>query len=247
MLRSLDEVRGYNIYEKDGDMGVAHDFYFDDREWTIRYLIVDTGFWLPGRQVLISPAAIRHVDWDKGRLELNLTKEQVENSPDIVTERPVSRQQEAKLVAYYRWPVYWDPFVGGITPAVLAVPQPASEDPADKAAEEGDPHLRSVKEVTGYSIEATDGSIGHVEEFIADDDNWAIRYMVVDTRNWLPGKKVLVSPHWIRSISWAQRSVHVELTREAIKRAPEYDPSMTVHRDYEDRLHAHYDLPKYWE
>ena len=109
-----------------------------------------------------------------------------------------------------------------------------------------DRHLRSTQEVTGYYIGATDGEIGHVEDFIIDDESWSIRYIVVDTRNWWPGKKVLASPEWIEKVSWADSTVYVELTRAAIKSAPEYDASSPIDRDYEDRLHTHYGRQGYW-
>ncbi len=120
------------------------------------------------------------------------------------------------------------------------------EEGAVMAEERGDPHLRSTKEVEGYYIRATDGEIGHVEDFVVDDEEWAIRYVVVDTRNWLPGRKVLVSPRWISHLSWPQKEVYVDLTRDETKSAPEWDPDAPLDRQYEMRLHEHYGRPPYW-
>jgi hypothetical protein len=189
MLRSLEELHGYTIRAMDGDIGSVHAFLFDDTTWAIRYLVVNTGAWLPGRQVLIAPLALGQPDWEGQFFPVKLTTEQVRNSPDIDTDKPVSRQQEMLLHTYYDWPTYWtggNPFM---PQAVAAYPGglPMTE-PYELPPEElGDPHLHSARDVIGYYIQARDGQIGHVEDFIVDTDAWAIRYMVVDTVNWWPG------------------------------------------------------------
>jgi hypothetical protein len=241
MLRSVKALYGYTIAATDGDIGGVYAFYFDDQAWTIRYLIVDTGTWLPGREVLISPAAVGQPQWEMRRLPVNLTQAQVENSPDIDTDQPVSRQYETALHDYYAWPVYWTAIP--VDPGGLAIPPELAENLATRP---GDPHLRSTQEVIGYYIQASDGDLGHVEDFIIDDEDWTIRYMVIDTRNWLPGKKVVVSPEWITEVAWGESKVHVDLTREAIKNSPEYDPVESVNRLYEERLYDFYGRPKYW-
>ena len=109
-----------------------------------------------------------------------------------------------------------------------------------------DPHLRSTHDVSGYHIQAADGEIGHVEDFIIDDETWAIRYLIVDTRNWWPGKKVLVSPQWIERVSWSESKVFVNLSRETIKQSPEYTEESLLTRDYETGLHRHYNRQGYW-
>lgn len=248
MLRSVKGIHGYSIRATDGDIGTVYAFYFDDDLWTIRYLVVDTGTWLPGRRVLLSPAVIGQIHWETETLTVTLSTEQVENSPDMDTEKPVSRQYEAALHDYYGWPVYW----GAFEPTgagVIAMPPPVLEiaDAAESVAgERGDPHLRSTHEVIGYSINAWDGDIGYVKDFIVEDDIWAIRYMVVDTGNWLPGKKVLIAPQWITEVSWGESKVYVELTQEEVKNSPEFDASAPVNRAYEERLYDFYGRPKYW-
>jgi hypothetical protein len=217
-------------------VGKVEDLYFDDRAWTTRYLVVNTGPWLLGRKVLLAPRCVDHVRWRMQELAVGLTREQVEQSPEIDVARPVSRQMEAELHRYYGWAPYWG--AGGrVMTAAQTLPAPASE---------GDPHLRSTKEVTGYAIEAKDGTIGHVDDLFVGAPGWAIRYAVVDTRNWLPGRKVLIGQQWLCGVDWAKAVACVDLTREQVKQSPAYDPETPVARDYEAALHAHYGLPRYW-
>jgi hypothetical protein len=231
-------ILGYRIRATDHELGKVDDFYFDDQEWGIRYLVVDTGKWLPGRLVLISPLSLGEPDWAEQVLPVSLTKKRIEEGPSIGRDRPVSRQHEAALSEYYKWAAYWGP-AGGV--GAIPVKRVKKEKPS------GDPHLRSVKEVLGYHIDAIGGEVGHVEDFIAETQVWAIRYMVVDTRNWLPGRKVLLSPGWIDKVDWADEQVHVDLTREAVKDSPEFNPNAPVNREYEARLYDYYGRPKYWE
>jgi hypothetical protein len=233
MQRTTAQLKGFTIRAADGDLGTVDDFYFDDETWTIRYLTVETGGWLGGRPVLISPISIIYADWQSKRLDVALTKKQVENSPNIDTHKPVSRQHEVAYVGYYGYPYYW------------AGPYEPMEGLA-ASGESEDTHLRSTQAVSGYYIEATDGEIGHVKGFVVDDETWTIRYMEVTTQNWWPGKKVLVAPAWIQQVSWAQSKVFVQLTRQSIQTAPEYIESKPVTREYENLLYSHYGLPPYW-
>jgi hypothetical protein len=244
-------LKDFVIRATDGELGSVVELYFDDETWAVRYLVVDTGGWLSGRRVLISPFSIVRMDWDAMRLDVGLTKKQVQNSPNIDTHEPVSRQHEAAYLGYYGYPYYWDgPNLWGpaFFPAGWAVPATAStEATAERIRKESkDSHLRSSEAVTGYHIEAADGEIGHVDGFVVDDEAWAIRYIEVATRNWLPGKKVLVSPSWIERVSWADSKVYTGLSREAIKDAPEYGESTPITREYENRLYFHYGRPPYW-
>jgi hypothetical protein len=205
MLRNASDLKGFAIRATDGDIGAVEDIYFEDETWTVRYLTVDTGGWLGGRVVLISPILIRQADWQSKRLDAALTQEQLKNSPDINTHQPVSRQHESEYFAYYGYPVYWGgPYMWGSSflPGGLAVPIAAALEVPGPVSDPADSHLRSSHEVTGYNIEAADGEIGHIAGFVMDDETWAIRYIEVATRNWWPGKKVLVSPAWIERVSW---------------------------------------------
>jgi sporulation protein YlmC with PRC-barrel domain len=249
MLKGVRELQGTPISATDGEIGSVDDIYFDDTGWTVRYLVVDTGRWLPGRKVLISPMAVRGKGGSGGAtVPVALTKSQVENSPSVDTELPVNRQYEVEYSRYYGYPFYWSgPYRWGAVryPDDLTAtdPGPVSTGPIESG---GDPHLRSARDVMEYYIEATDGDIGHVEDLLLDDREWAIRYLVVDTRNWWPGKKVLISPDWIGRVRWEDSRVHVDLTREGIKSAPEYDPTRPIEREYESSLFGHHARRSYW-
>ena len=249
MLRSLKEIFNYVLSAEDGEIGRCKDFLFDDEFWTIRYMVADTGKWLPGRKVLISPLFLGKPDWLKQKFLINMTKERLENSPALDEHAPVSRQYEKRYFQYYYWPYYWTGGdVWGAWPYPPAVPVKYPEE--TEKSEHADPeksHLRSAREVKGYYIHAKDGEIGHVEDFIVDDETWTIRYLVVDTRNWLPSRDVLIAPSWIESVSWAENSVTVPLTTKEVKESPEYDPAQPVNRQYEVRLYDFYGRPAYWK
>lgn len=255
MLPSMNDLHGFTIGATDGDIGKVAELYFDDVSYTIRHVVVDTGGWLAERKVLISPIALREIDWENGRITAALTKSQVERSPDIDTDQPVSRQHETAFYRYYGYSPYWTgPYLWG--PVPYPYPGPVASMSAVaiererrwnwEATERDDPHLRSSSAVIGYYIQATDGDIGHVEDFLVDDRSWTIRYMIVDPRNWWPGKKVLVSPEWIDRVDWSDSKVHVNVVREQIRNSPEYDPARPVVREYETRLYGHYGRPSYW-
>jgi hypothetical protein len=244
----VKEIVDYVISASDGDIGRCKDFLFDDEFWTIRYMVADTGKWLPGRKVLISPISLGEPEWAMRRFLVHLTKEQIENGPPLDEHAPVSRQYEKRYFNHYYWPYYW---TGGelwgampYPPAMPVPPKGLVEETTEEEPEES--HLRSVNEVTGYHIQAEDGEVGHVEDFVMDDETWTIRYMVVDTRNWLPGRKVLVAPPWIETVDWANKSVSVGLSIQEVKESPEYDPAQPVNREYEIRLYDFYGRPAYW-
>lgn len=243
MLWRSKVLRGYHLRAVDGALGQVEDFYFDDHAWVVRYMVVDTSRWLGGRRVLIAPGELGTPDSERGEFPVNLTVEKIRSSPDIDTAKPVGRQEEERLLAHYGWTPYWVGLGGGYASGLLVVPP---EEPDAAAPPRGDPNLRSMREVTGYHIAATDGSIGHVADFLIDEEGWAVRYLEVDTRNWLPGKHVLVAPQWVKQLDWSQRTVAVAMTRRQIQDSPEYDPHRPLERSYEDRLHSHYGYDPYW-
>jgi sporulation protein YlmC with PRC-barrel domain len=247
MLHSVKDFYNYNLIADDGEIGRSKEFLFDDLLWTVRYLVADTGKWLFGEKVLISPISLLEPNLISRHLPVLLTKKLIEESPGLDQDAPVSRQHEIDWHKYYSWPNYWQ---GPYTWGLMYYPRELFDKGAakkDSKVDSGDSHLRSVKEVTGYHIMAREEEIGHVEDFIIDDQTWTIRYMVVDTRNWLPGKKVLVSTTWIESIKWEEKEVEIYLTKDIVKSSPEYDPSIPVSREYESSLFDYYDLPKYWD
>lgn len=246
MLRNINSLKGYTIHAADGELGTADEFYFDDKTWAIRYLVVKTGGWLSSRKVLISTAALkREPDLRARALPVNLTRDQVRNSPDIDTEQTVTRLHELELHKYYAWPLYWgEGFYAGSMSGGAAFPM--KEEAGKDEAREPRPEtrLQSTRAVTGYRLHAADGLIGHVEDYVVDDAKWIIKYLVAGTGTWLPGRKVLVSPHWIERVDWETSQVFVTLTRLAIEASPQFDPSQPVSEDYESELFDHYGRPK---
>ena len=253
MLRNLKEIKGCSLHARDGAIGEIKDVFFDDHRWHVRYFVVETGAWLKKRQVLISPIALGTPDWAQQVFPVKLTKEQVRNSPSVDTDKPVSRQYEGTLREYYGWPPYWGTMFaeGGIATPVITPPTAA--DPSSRGDIEagpsprrkGDPFLRSAQDTLNYPIEAIAGAIGHVDDFLFDDGAWRVRYLVVDPRNWLPGRKVVLAPDWIRDVSWEKKCVYVDLSREAIKGSPPYDAATPWNHAYGAELHDHYQRPRY--
>jgi hypothetical protein len=254
MLYRLSEIEGFSLRATDGTIGSVDDFYFDDATWVVRYVVADTGNWLSGRKVLLTPQTAGQPDTVNRLLPVQLTRAQVENSPDIDLARPVERAMEERLYRYYGWEPYWS---DGIMP--LNVPRrptrasvanqntsPVTVNEPDASDPGYQPHLRSADTVMHYYIHARDGDIGHVADFLLDAATWMIRYMVVDPRNWLPGRKVLVSPQWIDDISWSENMVRLDLLKQQIREAPEYDPNTPIERDYEAALFEHYRKAPYW-
>jgi hypothetical protein len=249
MLRSLKELEHYAVSAADGDIGSVADFLLDDERWIVRYLVVETGGFFSGRRVLISPISFRQADWSTRRFHLALTRDKVKSSPSVDVDKPVSRQHELDWFGYYGYPRYWGyPGVWGTGayPGLLATSR-SNGAPAEEPGKSGDVHLRSAEEVRGYHIQGTDGPMGHVHDFIIDDETWEVRYLVIDTRNWWLDKRVLVSPHWANRVSWAEGEVFVDLSRRAIKNSPQWDAAAPVNREYEARLYDYYGRPVYWD
>lgn len=246
MLITAKTLKGYNLDTLDGEIGKVKEFYFDDKHWAIRYLVAETGNWLTGRQVLISPYALAAANKEEQHIAVDLTKKQIEDSPSLTSDKPVSRQFEESYYKYYGMPMYWNGSnMWGAYPTIVHDRTTWAE-PAHNEKASWDPHLRSTHDVSGHHIQATDGEIGHVEDFIIDDETWAIRYLIIDTQNWWPGKKVLLSPLWIERISWDDAKVFVNLLRETIKQSPEYTEESLLTRDYETGLYRHYNRQGYW-
>ena len=251
MLYRMEKLIGMSIAATDGEIGKVRDVYFDDHHWAARYLIVQTGGWLEDRKVLISPFAVAAIDWDLRVVHLNLTRQRVKASPSIDTDKAVSRQHEIEFSGYYGYPGYWSgPLIWGGTLYPMmptGAIAPVNESPPGHAAVPTDQHLRSVREVTGYHLQASDDPIGHLEDFLVDDESWAIRYLVVDTRNWLPGKHVVIPPQWIKRLDWSEKNVYVDVSRDTVQHAPEYDPSLEFSRASEMGLYRHYERAGYWQ
>jgi uncharacterized protein YrrD len=246
MKRKIKSLIGFTIQATNGEIGKVKEFYFDDITWTIRYLIVETGSWLFGKKILLSPQALLTPDWEKHTFAANLTMAEIKDSPEIDTDKPISRQHEMDLYGYYPWGnYYWGSGmdIGGMgMPYASSIDQVAQKE-ADKSVNDNsneDTHLRSTEEVIGYNIKATDGEIGVVEGFIINDHTWSIVFMEVNTGDWFPGKKVLVAPEWIKQINWKTSLVLVNASEDQVKNSPEYVPSQELNNSYEADLHKYY-------
>jgi hypothetical protein len=244
MLEKAKTLGGYKLRCLDGDIGIVKEFYFDDHHWTVRYLVVDTGDWLADRLVLISPHSVSELNMEQRYISVDLTKKRIEGSPAWDSGN-VSRQLEEDYYGYYGWPAYWSgSLMWGPSSRLPRRREKSGE--LHSGGKAWDSRLRSSSMVSGYSIRAKDGEIGHVDDFVIDDETWAIRYMIADTRNWWPGKKVLISPQWIERVSWDESKVFVNLLRETIKLSPKYTEEALLTRDYETKLHDHYGREGYW-
>ena len=249
MLWDASAIKGYAIKASDGQLGVVSDFLFADDGWRIKWLVVDTGKWLPGRLVLVHPGALGQPDAARRQFPVALTKQQVEDSPSISTDQPVSRQMEARLYNHYGWDPAWGEThfqAGAISSRLVPPPYLAGASPHDVTHNEalstpqGDPHLRSIAAVRGYVIHAKDGAIGLILDFLFDDTDWSLRYIKADTGTWWSGTQVLLAPAVVRSINSKENTMSVDLTRSQIQGSPKYDSSMTVDGAYENALISYY-------
>ena len=266
MLRSLQDLHGYAIRATDGVIGHVKDVYFDDHNWAVRFFVVETGSWLSSRKVLVSRFAIGEPDWAARVLPVSITREQVRGSPDIDTDKPVSRQHEMRHLKYYGYPFNWEGYglwAGAAYPGAMltgagyggsgsdyVVAQANDAREAEAAVEwrrdHCDPYLRSCNMLLKYHVEAADGHMGHVKGLLVDTETWAIRYLIVETANWWGGHQVLVAPQWIEALSWPNTTITVKLTRQAVKEAPAYEPTLPMIRDHEVALHRHHGRAGYW-
>jgi sporulation protein YlmC with PRC-barrel domain len=222
MLQNTKELYGNKLAALDGEVGRVKDFYFDDRTGAVRYLVADTGSWLTGRLVLLSPHAFGKLDQYENTLHIKLTKKQIENSPPVDSHRPVSRQYEIEYYRYYGWPAYWpEDQTWGMGSHLVIVPPPP-----DPAARQSRPsvagrHLQSAQALTGYAIQTVDGAIGQVTGLKVDDRSWTIRDLVVETGHWYAGKQILISTVKVERISYDESKVYVNLTKADIQQTVE--------------------------
>jgi len=250
MKRNIKSLIGFTIGALDGEIGKVNEFYFDDESWTIRYLVAETGNWLSGRKILLSSDSLLSTDWNNEIFQVNLTINEIKNSPDIDTEKPIYRQEEIKLNQHYPWRSYWEGALwarsmgtaGMVIPTPQAMYEEIDVEPASTidSSFEGNQHLRSTYKIMGYHIEAGDGEIGKVEDFILDDESWKIDFFVVGIGNWLPGKKVLIAPDLIKEISWLKSVVEVKASVEIIKNSPIYEFGQSLNVAYTTKLLDYY-------
>ena len=245
MFYRAEELRSYRLRSIDGDLGKIDDLYFDDRFWAVRYLVIETGGLLDQRHVLISPRAVLAVDIHSDTIATKLSKAEIAASPAPDEHAPVSRQFEIAYNEFYEYSPYW---IGPLAWGASSAPRPPEDAAPLEERESWDGHLYSAREVTGftrYSVAANDGHVGHVTDLILSDGDWVIRYLVVNTRDWLPGKHVLVPPQWTK-VSWENATLTLDLPRDTIKAAPAYEAGAPIDREYEAKLFDHYCRTAYW-
>jgi hypothetical protein len=234
MYHCINEIIGYKLIAKDGEVGKCADFLFEDHPWIIRYMVADTGGFLNRRKVLLPLVELEKPDPPTQLFHIDLTKQQIEESPPISENEPVSRQYERISYLYFGWPAYWaeDELENTTsTPSGVIQKPENAQDSADKESS-----LRSVKEVTGYHVEAADGKAGKVTDFIVDDSIWTIRYLVVEIRNSFKDKKVLLAPDWVNTLDWLNRVVNVDLSVDGIDNCPEFNPMEPLGTDIDSMI-----------
>jgi hypothetical protein len=262
MLFAVSGLEGCPVEASDGRIGAVKDFLFDDHDWKIRWMAVDASHWLPGRRVLIHPSAIAPLELPPKpalpmislpqRLEVTvrLTKDEIAAGPQTGEDEPVTRDMERLLYDYYGLDTYWGAthFGADLMPnseqRIVEAAAQRGEDDETPPVEDGH-RLHGVVSVRGFPVHASDGDIGHVENLLADDSNWEIRYLVVATRNWWPGKVVTLAPYAVKDIDWFDRHINVNVTREQVKSAPEWDPLAMIDKASEDQFHRHFGWPGY--
>ena len=252
MLRSLKELYGYNIQASDGEIGTVHDFYFDEKGWTTRYLVVNTGPWFLGKKVLIAPDALGQPDWIAENFPVNLTRQKIKDSPSIDTALPISEQQQALLNEYFHWPASWTATAtlkpnNPVVPIIYQKNTQKQKDPKREVLKNmmrRNNSLRSSKEVIGYTVSGEDDNLGKVDDIILDDESWRLVYIVLDTSNGLlKGKKTLIALPWINWISYMEREVRLALNQQIIEDSPSYDPETPITQSFEKVLYDYHGRP----
>jgi hypothetical protein len=248
MMQVISALKGFAIDATDGGFGTVVDFLFDEVSWKVRWLVVDCGTWRDGHKVLIHPSAVSSIDFEDECFEVNLTKAQIEASPDEFEDLPVSRQAEMRLFEHYGWDPAWSG--SNVLSASGAMASPwmtppyfgfgSTENPIDEATVAEDSHLRSFEEIVGYRIHARDGEIGHIENFMLDGSSWSLRFLIVDTSNWWFGARVLIVPSSVTNIDWSDRRIHVDASLDDIKTSPVWDPLVAFTEIEAKRLLHHY-------
>jgi hypothetical protein len=260
MLWSLERLRDFALHATDGTIGSVRDAMFDDGDWTVRYLVVDAGPWLFDRRVLIGREALGRPDMERREIRVDLTRRKVQDAPEQGDAPTFGRLQEERLRGHYGWPAYWGAGMAGMAampgalpiapgiPAAGAAPSPPARDSGPGAASDAPegPALHSVREIEGYGLQASDGGIGTVADALIDGADWRLRYWVVDTGTWLPGRKVVVAREWVTAVDWAARRLEVDVTRERVEKSPPLEDVGDLARSYEETLYGWYGRAPYW-
>ncbi|MFP4087114.1 MAG: hypothetical protein ACLFUL_10015 [Desulfobacteraceae bacterium] len=251
MLWSTRNLMETVIQAEDDEVGRCKDFLIDDIDWYVRYMVADTHKWLPGRKVLISPIAVGTPDWERKYIPVKMPRSKIESSPPLDSNAPVSRRYERQYFNHFGWAPYWiGPGGWGAVPYPYLAFEMQQQLTAQKKEEDPEKtHLRSLKELTDYTVHAEDEDVGTLHECMVEIPSWAIRYIAVDVSKWyqLKGRKILIIPDCVTDVNWADTRIDIDITQEDIKNCPEYDEEAPIERDFEIVLHDYYGWPKYWE
>lgn len=245
MLHRAQDLHGLSLEATDGDVGSVEDFYFSDEDWAVRYLVVRTGSWLFGRHALIGATSLQGLDVDRRVVKVDLTREAVENAPEIGAHPPVSEQERAvERARDARWSTHM------LVPHLAASPPSAAHQELSTRQdtnrierlirEQGDEHLRSMDEVIDYEIAAKDETVGSVEDFLIDPERWRVAYLAVHTGNWLPGRIIAIAPEWIAQFDWNLRRILVRPSKDAIEKSPNLSSLEELSEDKKRALSDHY-------
>lgn len=256
MLEKTQKLYGYTIKAEDGEAGEVVSMLFDDRDWSINYLVVDTGSWLAGRRVLLSTEAVKQVSWKNDLVISDVTKKKIKDSPTINLDKPISEQELAELHRYYGWASFRPGILPGAPVAVPGTALPISQTieyqitdesrGEEHPREEMERHLRSSREVGSYRVDAEEETIGFVEDLLFETDDWTIRYFVVDAGGVLEQDRILLSRDWVRSLDWLKRDIDMAITIDAVKDAPEFGKGKSYRKEDEQVLYEHYGKDLYW-
>lgn len=258
MLRKLSDFKGFLVYANDDKLGNVEDFYFDQDHFVFRYLVINTGKWLQNQENIISTNEITKIDFDSRKITVDLTKSEIEKSPTLDQNKPISKIKEKELIEFFGWPNYWvkdhssesELIHAGTRERKKLLSFKALKDDKKQDPEEIESNLRSLDELIGYKIHAQDEKFGHLEDIIVEENKWLIRYLLIDTKNILAGDRVLIAPEWIQSISWQKNEIFINKDKKEIENAPKYKMKKSddlVHRNYEETLYDHYNEEKYWD
>lgn len=256
MLEKTKKLYGYTVKAEDGDAGQVVSMLFDDRDWNINYLVVDTGSWLAGRRVLLSTEAVKMVSWKNDLVVTNLTTTKIKDSPTVDLEKPVSEEELAELHRYYGWASFRPGILPGAPVAVPGTAMSISQTMEYKITDESrgeellqeeiERHLRSTREVSRYRVEAEEETIGYVEDLLFETDDWTIRYFIVDAGGIMEEKEILLSRDWVRSLDWLKREIDMAITIDAVKDAPDFGKGKSYRKEDEQVLYEHYGKDLYW-
>jgi hypothetical protein len=231
-MKTLRRLEGFRVLGEGETLGKVMDAYFDDHVWAVRDLVV-AGSGRHARLWWLSPHSILRIDQRRRTIETTITAAQWRTTAPDEPDTAIPRATWTGLLKYYGFPYSWRGLDRAVAPRV-----PSSSGP--------ELHLRSERRFRHYLVHALDGELGHVEDLLVDEHSWAVRYLVVDTRRWRPGGRVLLAPEWVLYVSWLEQSVHTSLEQKTVRTAPPYDRRTRIDRAYEARLRQHYGRPAAW-